>query len=230
MWTAAVTPWRLGREPVDLPSSLAVTCFALVLVGALVATLTGFTTIWLGAGSPLLVAIVALAFESTAIGLAGPRKRGRLLVAAVAPLVPGVTIVLALVAYLGPVGFWYWFWTASLMRVAFLTVLLATLLWTAYVMLTARGVESWHGRLGGSLAAAGAGLVALTALLPGWVEVLRFLDRPLNFAPATDTMLFALRTYAGVSLAIGWPALLLGALLLAGGYSLNRTSRRSRAT
>jgi hypothetical protein len=228
-WATAVTPWRLEREPVDLPSALTVTTFALVLVGVLVGALTGFTTVWLGAGSPFLVGIVAAAFESTAIGLAGRQGRGRLLVAAVGPFIPGVAVLFALVAYLGPVGFWYGFWTSPVIRAVFLTILLATLLWTAAVMLTARGDEEWHGRVGGWLAAAGAGLVTLTALLPDWVDVLRFLDSPLNFAPATDTMLFALRTYAGVSLSFGGPALLAGAVMLAGGYSLwLRSALRAR--
>ena len=53
--------------------------------------------------------------------------------------------------------------------------------------------------------------------------VLRALDRPLNFAPATDTMLFALRTYAGVSLEVGGWLLLPGAALLVAGIVLSLT-------
>ena len=77
------------------------------------------------------------------------------------------------------------------------------MLWTMCLMLAAHTLHGWRGRLGGIIAVAGACLVALAALLPDWVDVLRSLDRPLNVAPATETMLFALRTYAGVSLD-GW--------------------------
>jgi hypothetical protein len=69
-------------------------------------------------------------------------------------------------------------------------------------------------------AAAGAGLLTLTFLLPDWIDVLRSLDRPLNSAPATETMLFALRTYAGVHLDISRESYVVGALLDAGGYVL----------
>jgi hypothetical protein len=55
-------------------------------------------------------------------------------------------------------------------------------------------------------------------MLPDWVAVLRFLDRPLNFAPATDTMVFALRTYAGVSLDVAPISWIVGTLLLTVGY------------
>jgi hypothetical protein len=218
VWTTMVTPWRLGREPLDAGSAVAVTALALMLVGLLVGTLTGFTTVKVGVGSPLLFGLVALAFESTAMGVAGLQGRGRLLVASVGPPIPGVTVLFAVIAVVGPLGFWYWFWTSPIFRVAFLTILLAMPLWTAYVMLAAHTHAGWQGRIGGSLAAAGTGLVVLTALLPGWVDVLHFLDRPLNLAPATDTMLFALRAYAGVSLAFGPWSWVLGTLLLAAGY------------
>ena len=61
-------------------------------------------------------------------------------------------------------------------------------------MVDARGQSPWRTHAGALLAATGAGLLGLTILLPDWVDVLRSLDRPLNFAPATETMLFALRT------------------------------------
>lgn len=227
-WTTAMTPWRLGSEPVAFGSSGAVTILALVLVGLVVGMLTGFTTAWIGAGSPVLIGVVALAFQSTAAGVAGSPQRGRLLVASVGPMIPGVLVLFALIAYLGPLGFWYRFWTSPTFRVTFLTILPATLLWTAYVMLAAHTVDGWRGRIGGSLVAAGAGLVALTTLLPDWVGVLRFLDRPLNLAPATGTMLFALQTYAGVSLDLGGLSYVLGTLLLAGGYALRLRSVRPR--
>jgi hypothetical protein len=219
-WNAAATPWRLDREPVHGGSAVAVTMMALTLVGLLVATLTGFTTMWVGAGSPFLIGIVAIAFESTAIGVTQRQGRGRLLVASVGPLIPGVIVLFALVAYFGPLGFWYRFWIWPVFRIVFLTTVLATLLWTAYVMLAAHTLDGWPGRVGASLAAVGAGFIALTILMPGWVDALRSLDRPLNFAPATETMLFALRTYAGVSLDAGGRFWMLGTLLFATGHAL----------
>ena len=83
-----VTPWRPGSEPVDARASVAVTVLTLGLVGLLVGVLTGFSTAWLGGGAPLLLGVVALAFEGTAISVTRRHGRGRLLVAAVAPLLP----------------------------------------------------------------------------------------------------------------------------------------------
>jgi hypothetical protein len=64
----------------------------------------------------------------------------------------------------------------------------------------------------------------LTALLPEWPAALRSLDRPLNMAPATETMLFALQTYAGARLTLdgSW---YVGGLLLVGGLIARRRSR-----
>ena len=227
MWTSAATPWLLAGGPIDVSSSVAVTTLTLVLVGVLVGLLTGFTTIRVAANAPLLLAIVAVAFESTAIGAGGRQGRGRLLVAPIGPLLPGLIFLFALIAYLGPIGFWYGFWTSPMVRVAFLTVLLSTPLWTLYVMFAAQTIDSTLGRIGASLAAAGVALLTLTALLPDWMTALRSLDRPLNFAPATDTMLFALHTYVGVNLNIGVPALALGAALIVSGYGLRRLRDRT---
>ena len=223
MWTAAVTPWRLSRTTVDVGASVFVTTVALVLVGFLLVTLTGFATIWIGAGAALVLAIVAVALESTS-GIAGRPMRGHLLVC-VASLIPGVMLLFGLIAYVGPLGVWYWFWTSPLFRMTFLTIMLAMPLWTTFIMFVVHAQDGWNGAVGGLLAAGGAGLIVLTALLPDWTTVLRFLDRPLNFAPATETMLFALRTYAGVSLGVGPASWLIGPLLLATGYLLSTGSK-----
>lgn len=107
-------------------------------------------------------------------------------------------------------------------RVTVVTILLAMPLWTMYAMWAARPAGGFARRVGGSLVAAGMGLLAATAFLPDWMDVLRFLDRPLNLAPATETMLIALRTYVGVSLEAGGRAWVVGALLLAVGMALSR--------
>jgi hypothetical protein len=71
------------------------------------------------------------------------------------------------------------------------------LLWTAYVLLAVRIVDGWRQVVAGWLTASGAGPQVVT-LVPEWPLALRSLDRPLNLAPATDTMLFALQTHVGV--------------------------------
>jgi hypothetical protein len=234
-WTAAATPWRLVREPVDIESSAAVSLLAIVLVAVLVATLTSFTTAAIVIYSPLLVAIVAIAFESTAIGFTRRPAHGRLLVATVGPLMPGIILLFVLIAWASPLGFWYRFWISPVFRTVVVTTGLAMALWTGYMMLASHAVDGWRGKVGGCLAAAGAGCLTLSALLPGWVDVLRSLDRPLNVAPATDTMLFALRTYAGVSLGVGKIPYVIGGLMLAAGYtlwlrSILATTRHQRRT
>ena len=218
MWTAAMTPWRLAAEPRDVRSSVLVTSIALLVAALLVWLLISFTTIWPAAGFLVFFASVALAFEGTAAHATA--TRGRLLVAASAPVIPGLIVLLALTAYFGPVGFWFRLWTSSAFRIAFLTIVLATILWTAYVMFISRN-DGWHGRLGGWMAAAGAGLLSLTALLPDLTDVLRSLNRPLNLAPATDTMLFALQTYVGVDTRMSPASWGIGACLLVGGYLLS---------
>ena len=125
-----------------------------------------------------------------------------------------------LIAYASPLGFWYRFWISPIFRAVVVTTGLSMALWTVYAMLASHAVDGWRGRVGGCLAAAGAGFVTLSFLMPGWVDVLRSLDRPLNVAPATETMLFALRTYAGVSLGVGKVPYIIGGLMLVAGYSL----------
>jgi hypothetical protein len=218
--TVAHVPWRLPNTSVELWAAAALTASSLLVVGFLTGTLTGFTTPWTAVGSSILVAVVALAFQGAAPLGAGRGSRGRLLVAAVGPLIPGGLIVLGILAYLGPLGFWYWFWTFPVFRVVYLTTLFATIFWTAYVMAAVRAPDGWHAAFGGPLAAMGAGLVAVTALLPHWTVALRSLDRPLNLAPATDTMLFALETYAGVNLDVHTVSYAFGGVLLACGYSM----------
>jgi hypothetical protein len=219
-WMTALTPWRLHHEAVDLRSAVAITMLALVMVGCLVGSLTGFATVWASAAASMLFAVVGLAFAGTATGMTGRQAPGRILVGCGGPLMPGLLIMFALFAYFGPVGFWHAFWTQPAVRVAFLSTLIAMLLWTASIMVVTRPGDGWHGRIGSSLIAVGAGIAVVTALLPGWVQVLRLLDRPLNFAPATDTMLFALQAYAGVSLAIGPSSSAVAAVLLVSGFAV----------
>jgi hypothetical protein len=226
-WTAAVAPWRLGREPSDLRMSVAVAMLSLTLVWFVAGALAGFTTWWISAGAVLVIGSVGLAFETTAIRVPD-EKRGRLLVAAFSPLIPGLIVLLALVAYRGPLGFWYGFWISPIFRVIVLTTIVASVLWTPYAMIAAHRTGAWHERLGGSLAAVGVGILAAALLLPDWLDVLRFLDRPLNFAPATETMLIALRTYVGVSLDAGAAPWVVGTLLVGGGFALSPRGRTSR--
>ena len=65
------------------------------------------------------------------------------------------------------------------------------------------------------------------ALLPDGIGVLRVLNRPLNAAPATDTMLFALRTYAGVDVHAGRLFGAFGLLLLVCGFVMCRRAGRN---
>ena len=127
-------------------------------------------------------------------------------------------------------GFWYRFWISPIFRAVVVTTGLAMAMWTGYMMLASHAIDGWRGRLGGILAAAGAGCITLSALMPGWLDVLRSLDRPLNVAPATETMLFALRTYVGVSLGVGNAPYVIGGLMLAAGYALSLRSVLARVS
>lgn len=80
------------------------------------------------------------------------------------------------------------------------------------------------------LAAFGAGIMALCGFVPGWMDGLRLLNHPLNIAPATETMLFALRTYAGVNVQPRTQILIIGALLVLCGYALCRSPRRGNSS
>jgi Glycosyl hydrolase family 67 C-terminus len=229
MWTTAVTPWRLSGESVNLRSAIAVTGLALASIGFLAGTLTGFAAPWIEGGSVLLFAVVAVAFESSADRTSRTQGRGRLLVASVGPLIPGAMILLSLIVYAGPLGFWYWFWTSPIFQVVVVTIAVAMPLWAAAVILVVRLLEGWRAPMAGWLTAAGAGLLVLTTLLPAWPVALRSLDSPLNLAPATDTMLFALQTYAGVRVELGG-LFYAAALLLAAGYVARLTSSREKTT
>ena len=102
-------------------------------------------------------------------------------------------------------------------------------LWTEAAILSASTCDDWKRWVGGSLAAAGAALIAMAALLPDWVQVVRSFDRPLNVAPATATIVFALRTYLDVSLRVGTLPWLVGSCLIAVGYAVARHQPRTTA-
>jgi hypothetical protein len=229
MRTTAFAPWRLARTSVDLRAAVAVALVSLTIVGFIGATLTSFAAPEIGAASAALLGVVALVFEGVAMWPAGSRRRGRLLVSAFGSMVPAATILLGAIAYLGPLGVWYWFWTLPVFRVALITVACASVLWTALVLFSVRAGDGWRGRIAGVLMAAGVALVTLALLLPDGAVLLRALDRPLNLAPATDTMLFALRTYAGVNLEVGGWLSLPGAALLVAGMVLSLTRLRPAA-
>ena len=227
MWTTAVAPWRLSGESVNLRPAMTVAGLALASIGFLAGTLTGFAAPWIEAGSVLLFAVVAVAFESTADHTSRTQGRGRLLVASLGPLIPGTMILLSLIAYAGPLGFWYRFWTSPIFQVVVVTIVVAMALWAGAVILVVRLLEGWRAPMAGWLTAVGAGLLVLTTLLPAWPVALRSLDSPLNLAPATDTMLFALQTYAGVHLEPGG-LFYAAALLLAAGFMARLKSSRER--
>ncbi len=220
LWTASAAPWRLADRPSDLRASLAAAAVSLLLVGFVAGALAGFTTAWIGAGALLIVGSVGLALESTALQHEG---RGRLLAAAVGSSIPGSMVLVALLAYHGPLGFWHGFWISPAIRMTVVAILVATLLWVAVAM-SAASAGGWYRRVGGSLVSLGVGLLMANILLPDWVDVLRFLDRPLNFAPATETMIIALQTYVSVSLDSGAMPWVLGALALGGGLALKRSA------
>ncbi len=227
--TAALTPWRLTREPIDLRAAIVITCVTLVLIAALAGMFTGFSSAWIAIGAAIVIAVMAVTFETVAMPVPvpvpesadAPRRRGLLLVVSIGSLLPFIIILFAVIAYLGPVGAWYAFWMTPAIRIFLLTIVIAMMLWPPAVTLAAcsscstSAMNGWPIILSASLAAAGVGLLTLTALLPDWVHVLKSLDRPLNIAPATDTMLFALRTYAGVTLDMAHRSQVLGTLLLA---------------
>jgi hypothetical protein len=60
------------------------------------------------------------------------------LAASVGPVLSGATVMCALMAYVGPLGFWYWFWTSAIFRIALVTFAVAVMLWTVVVMVEAR--------------------------------------------------------------------------------------------
>jgi hypothetical protein len=212
-------PWRIDRA--GRSASMFAAAFVLLLIGLVAMLLSGLTTP-LPALLAVLVAIVAAtAFDAITMRGIESRKRASVLVAPLAPQLPGIAVLLALMAYFGPLAFWYEFWTSSVFRLVFVTVVLAVPMWTVFVMLAWSSRVSWYRRIGGTLAAAGAVSVTLAALLPDWVVTLRSFDRPLNFAPATATMLFALDTYVGVELHVAPVSWLVGTLLVAGGYTLS---------
>jgi hypothetical protein len=203
--------------------SAAVTVVGLTLVAFVCLALAGFTTARPALGALAVVVAFGAAFEIVANGSTG--RPVRFFTATVEPLIPALLLVVGVIAYEGPLGFWYLFWMSPVFRVALITVTLATIFWTVFTNVIAPPDHRWA-RFGGLLSASGAGLVTLFVLLPDWIGVLRFLNRPLNFAPATETMLFALGTYAGVNLHSSSAPWLAGTLLVLSGAVISRRARR----
>ena len=220
-WTASLTPWRLPHDTADLRSSLPLAFFSLLIIGFLVESVSGFASQRLSVSALLIVVAAAVAVQTTARP-AAREERDSLLLAGVVSLLPGLIVLLVIIGCYGALGFWSRFWISRSFRIMLLTVMLTQLLWSAFALLAARKSDRWSYRLGALLAAAGGGLLATVALLPGWLDVLRALNRPLNFAPATETMLIALRVYVGVNLDAGKAPWVIGSLLLVTGYFLAR--------
>ena len=86
-WTMAVAPWRLAEEPIGLRSCVGLAMMGLVLVGFVAGALTGFTTVWVPAGTVVVISAAVLAFELMALRMES--ARGRLLLTAIGPLFPG---------------------------------------------------------------------------------------------------------------------------------------------
>jgi len=213
---------RTWAQSATFGTTLASGVLITLLVAGLIATLTSFASPWLTIGATVPVVAAALSFVLIpAPGL----YRVRHALSSLGPSVAGLTLLLSLTAVLGPFGFWYCFWIIPTFRVVVLTTLFGTLFWTTFLMVAARSHDRLAARLGRTMAAAGSGVVALVLILPDWISVLRFLNRPLNIAPTTETMLFALRTYAGVSLDLGRSTIVLGVALLAIGCTLVLRSR-----
>ncbi len=227
-WTSTVTPWRLDRRHVDFGAAVTVTVFALALIALLMGMLTGFASMSIIVSTPLVVGVVATVFEGTATGIVRREGRGRNLVACAGPAIPGIALLFVAIMYFGPVGFWFGFWTEPYFRGTVVAILMALPCWIALGMIGSPSPGERRRNFGGALAAAGAGLVVLTILLPDTTHALRFLDRPLNIAPTTTTILFALRTYVGLNLNIAGWSWIAGALLFAAGQVLVRHSFQLR--
>ena len=223
-WTSAVTPWRVGRQHVDFGAAVTAAVLALTLITLLIGTLTGFAAMSIIVSTPLVIGLVATVFEGTATGVARREDRGRNLVACAGPTIPGIALLFVAIMYFGPVGFWFAFWTEPYFRVPVVAILMALPCWIALGILGSPSRGERRRNFGSALAAAGAGLVVLTMLLPDSMHALRFLDRPLNIAPTTTTMLFALRTYVGLNFNIAGWSWIAGALLFAAGQLLVRYS------
>jgi len=223
-WTAAITPSRV--RPESIVSAFALTTMVAALVAIVIGMLTDFRSVWLVAGAAVVIGVVATAFEATATGAGHGSRRGAFLVAAVGPLIPIAIFMLSAIAYGGPLAVWYWFWMSPPFRVMLFTMMIATVPWTIYNMYSVRHNGRVQARIGGILAAAGTGIVSVFVLAPNWIDGLRLLNRPLNIAPATETMLFALRTYAGVNIHPRTRVLMFGVLLVVCGFALCLRFRR----
>jgi hypothetical protein len=217
---ATIAPWQLRRESVDSVASMVVSLVAVTVLEAAVTILTGFSALWPAAGVCLLCVVVALVFAATVTGVRARGQFGPVMLQALAPLLPASVLLLVLLALQGSTGFWYSFWMSPDFRVAVLTTALSVVVTMPFMMLSSHTAADRWTRVPATITSIGAGAVALSVLLPDWAIALRYLDRPLNFAPATETMVFALRTYAGINLETGSKSLAAGAMLVATGLAL----------
>jgi hypothetical protein len=155
-------------------------------------------------------------------------SRGAALAMAVGPMLPGSCLLLALIAFRGPLAFWYWLWIFGTFRGVVAAIAVGTLLWWLFALAIRPSANATRAG-GATLAAAGAALLVLAAILPDWRDLLRLLNRPLDLAPATETLLIVLQAYVGVHLDAGITPWLAGTALLGGGYALGRlTPSRAR--
>jgi hypothetical protein len=230
-WIASTRPWRaqestLGLDGLD--KALIVLVPGALLVGTR-AVQTAFLApvqlaVTLGAWAVFVVLLLVLV-------------RGRAAWAALSAIggvivLRAVLLLLAL-AFTGPGGYWFGFWTDPVRRTLYISLAFAAFLWTFVAAGWALAARLGARRATGVvLAAAGAGLAVPAAAVGviGLEQALTVWNDQLGLLPWGLARILGITTYLEIPDATAWWAAAFGAVLLAVGLLLALARQRTRST
>lgn len=231
----AFTPWRLGSGAAELDARQQLLVLALPLlavIGSRLAFSAAASWAYLLAtlGSLALLALSARIL----LWLLRPGASPTWLWAALGGMLLLRTALLCgAMAFTGPGGYWFRFWTDERMRTAYVTLAVGAFLWGLIVVaLVLRGAYglSWPASVGSVLACVGIPLLALGGLLTaaGLESSLTTLNDQMAVLPLGLSRILGLVTHLGIPRALPSWLLLVGAVLVVLGSAGGAAAVRAR--
>jgi hypothetical protein len=230
-WIASTRPWRAQESTLgldDLDKALIVLVPGALLVGTR-AVQTSFL-----APAQLAITLGAWAvFVALLLLLVRGRTAWAALSAIGGVIVLRAVLLLFALAFTGPGGYWFGFWTDPVRRTVYISLAFAAFLWTFVAAGWALAARLGARRATGVvLAAVGAGLAVPAAIIGviGLEQALTVWNDQLGLLPWGLARILGITTYLEIPDATAWWAAAFGAVLLAVGLLLALARQRTRST
>ncbi|MGW8481819.1 hypothetical protein ACWGJP_01675 [Microbacterium sp. NPDC055903] len=229
-WTGAVLPWRADEATLGM---LRTDRLLVLIVPAGLLTATRLVqTSFLSWTHPLITLGAWALFVGVLLAVLRGRAAWAVLCTLGGIIVLRCVLTLAALAFTGPGGYWFAFWTDPVRRAAYITVALALFLWT-FVAVAWSLAGRWGRRRASGLvlAAAGAGLAvpAAAVAVVGLEAALTAWNDELGVLPWGLSRILGITVYLDVPADAAWAAAAAGAVLFAVGLALAVPWRRRSA-